>query len=306
MRWTERLRAQRWLAPVLGTAVGLAYGLVSQQMDFETMKNPQAWQIADDIVSVILPTIAGALAGIIYNYMHWQRRINRTLSGQNLRAQRHLLTQMLSSHVLHEIRNPLHNLAAAVEDVYPQLPTSKAEILERNLARLQTVAEQLGQWTVLDDEIHLRDPVLLGGWLNNLISDKFRLLLDRGGIQLESHVKHVVVEMHPLLLEQCFIALLNNAIEAIGRGAGAGTIALWAGIEPTRPGYVEVRIRNAGAHYPDTVLATQGRGPVTSPHGPGLGLVLVQKSLELVGGELALANADGHAQTTLRIPGHPA
>jgi len=290
----------------VGTVVGLTYGFISQQMDFETMKNPEAWQLADDIVSIILPTVVGTLAGLMYNYVHWQRRINRILSTQNSRAQRHLLTQTLSSHLLHEIRNPLHNLAAVLEDIHPHLPSVQSNAIERNLSRLHTVTEQLGRWTLLDDELNLREPVTLGPWFHDFVGDKVRGSLDRVNISFALRVGRVVVEMHQFLLEQCFTALLNNAIEAIERGAATRTITLVAEMSPTRHGYVEIQISNTGARYPETVLTTQGRGLVTSPHGPGLGLVLIHKSLELVGGELALANVAGQACTTLWIPGHPA
>ena len=306
MSLVDRWRSWQWQAPILGLVIGLTYGLGSQQLDFETMKNPEAWQLADDIVSVILPTIVGALAGLVYNYVHWQRRINRMLSTQNSRVQRHLLTQTLSSHLLHEIRNPLHNLTAVLEDSRPHLPSAQSEVIERNLGRLRTVTEQLGRWTLLDDDLNLREPVALGPWINDFVNDKVRVSLNRAGVGFEPHVDRVIVEMHPLLLEQCFVALLNNAMEALERGTGTRAITLTANMSATRRGYVEVKLRNTGILYPETALATQGQGFVASPHGPGLGLVLVHRSLELVGGDLALANVAGQACTTLWIPGHQA
>ncbi len=310
MRWINRETARafwkRWRALVIGGTLGLTYGVVSQQVDFEAAHAPKTFIWISDAVSVLLEGVLGALAGLAFNHIRSQARINRTLSTENANLQRHLLTQTLSAHILHEIRNPLHNVTAVLESGLQHLTPEDIAILERNLSRLQTFTNQLSRWSASDDELDLREPVLLSAWLEEFIADKVQPRLRQMNITLERQADSLVVHMHPMLLEQCFTPLINNALEAVLHEDGTRTIQLMARSSPDRPGSLEVHIRNTGNCYPEAVLLAQGKEPVESQHGLGLGLVLVHNSLALVGGSLHLSNTGGRADATLWIPGRPA
>lgn len=73
--------------------------------------------------------------------------------------------------------------------------------------------------------------------------------------------------------------------------------------EPSRErqGYVEIEIRNTGTPYPETVLTAQAAQPLSDSVGPGLGLLLVRRTLEQVSGSLLLANAAEEARTVVWI-----
>ena len=293
----------QWRAPTIGMAVGLAYGIAEHTLDWEALQAPKAFLWLDEVVFFCLPVILGALAGLLFNHVRWQARINRMLSTDHATSQRHVLTHMLSSHLLHEIRNPLHNLGAVIEHWQKHLPPDEASILHRNVNRLQLLTNQLSRWTSLDDAVDLQEPVAFHQWLEEFIADKVWSQLSHANIAFEPRIDSIVVRMHPLLLEQCFMTLFNNAIEAVLRGDGVRAISCAATRSLDRPGYVTIRIQNTGAVYPATVLATQGREPIESQHGVGLGLVLVRRSLEHIGGMLGLANDQGRATATLWIPG---
>ena len=225
---------------------------------------------------------------------------------ENVKLQRHLLTQTLSAHILHEIRTPLHNLAAVLEDRELRLTPEDVSTLQRNLSRLQTVTAQLSRWTTYDDDLDLRAPVLFDPWLSEFVLNKVQPQMQDMNIHFKQRIDPVVLQMHPLLLEQCLVPLFHNALEAVSRGNGLRSICFTATSGSDQEGYVEVQIRNDGELYPDIVLATQGKEPIDSQHGLGLGLVLTRRSLELVGGTLQLSNKDGQAHATLWIPGHKA
>jgi C4-dicarboxylate-specific signal transduction histidine kinase len=70
-----------------------------------------------------------------------------------------------------------------------------------------------------------------------------------------------------------------------------------------RENMVEAELRNSGARYPEAVLSVQANEPIHSTSGLGLGLVLVRRALEQVGGTIRLANQEDQACTTLWIPG---
>jgi len=285
--------------------VGLVYGGVTSVVDLAVLKAPRLFFILDNILTILLPMVLGTLAGIVFNYIHRQTRTNQTLSTQNAKLQGELLTHLLGSHVLHEIRNPLHNLTAVLEGWQQHVPPEELSIVQRNLLRLQVVTNQLSHWSSLKDAIDLRQPVPLRPWFDEFLTDKVRPQLHEMNIHLEDTFEPVLVAMHPLLLEQCFVALLNNALEAV-TGHEIRIIRLSVKPSRERQGYAEIEIRNTGALYPEAVLTAQAAQPLSDYAGPGLGLLLVRRTLEQVGGSLLLANVGGEARTVIWIPEHAA
>lgn len=101
-----RVRLRTWRAPVIGLAAGLVYGGVTSVVDLEALKAPRLFFTLDSVLTILLPAVLGVLAGVVFNYLHRQARTNQVLSTQNTKLQGELLTHLLSSHILHEIRNP--------------------------------------------------------------------------------------------------------------------------------------------------------------------------------------------------------
>ena len=283
-------------------AIGLAYGILEHFVDLETIQSPKIFLVLDDLVVFCLPVALGALAGLVYNYMHRQGRINRALSTDSAKRRHDVLTQLLGSHLLHEIGNPLHNLTVGIERWQHHMPAEQTAMLQRNIDRLQAVTRQLRNWHTLDDTIDLHEPVPLRPWLQEFVHDKVRSELNRADVACELDLDALSVRMHSVLLEQCFVTVFNNALTAVMSEPSDRAIRIAAHAGADRPGFARVTLRNTGALFPSDVLSKQGREPVHSQQGLGLGLVLVQRTLEHVGGALQLANDDGWAVTTLWIP----
>ncbi len=296
-----RLRA--WQAPAVGLAIGLIYGGVTSVIDLEELKAPMFFFILDNIMTVLLPMILGLLAGIVFNYIRRQARTNRILSTQNAELQGEMLTHLLGSHILHEIRNPLHNLTAVFEEWQQRVPPEESSIVQRNILRLKVVTDQLRRWSILGATLDLRQPIPLSSWLDEFLTDKVRPQLRQAAIHLEEAIEPVIVEMHPLLLEQCFVALFNNAFAAV-TDHEPRVIHLSVRLSRQNRGFVEVEIRNTGAPYPEAVLAAQAAQPLNEQIGPGLGLLLVRRTIEKVNGSLQLSNYQNGARTVISIPGY--
>ncbi len=294
---------RRWRAPVVGVILGLIYGIIEHTLDLDALQAPKIVVLIDDFVVFCLPMILGVLAGLVFNYVRRQQHINRVLSTENTRLEREVFAQLLSSHLLHEIRNPLHNLQAALARWQQQLAPEQAALLERNMERLEAAIKHLTHWNVLSEEINVRETVLLRRWLGEFVQDKVRPQLHAAQIHYEQGVADVEVRMHPVFLEQCFVTLFNNALDAVADGPSPRVIRVSAGPSAQLPDTVEVRFSNTGAPYSKEVLAKQGREPVESRRGMGVGLMLIRRTLEQVGGTLLLVNEHGRATTTLRIPG---
>ncbi len=294
---------REWRAPIIGVLIGLVYGSLASVIDLEAMKAPRLLLILDGIWEILIPMMLGGLSGMAFNDVRRHARTNRILSTQNAKLQGELITHLLGSHILHEVRNPLHNLTAVLEEWQQRVPPEEASMIQRNLLRLQAVTTQLSRWSSLRDAIDPRQAIAIGAWLEEFLSDKVRPQLHEAAIKLEEELAPVIVEMHPLLLEQCFVALFNNAFEAVA-GHDLRVIRLSTKPSQRRHGYVEIEIRNTGTPFPEAVLTAQQTQPVSDHGGSGLGLLLVRKTLEQVGGALLLENVQGEARTLLWIPGH--
>lgn len=307
IRWkpaTFSLRWMTWLAPWVGASLGFLYGLVDREVILESLGAPAPFRQLDRLLEFTLPAILGLLAGLLINHARRQRLVNRLLSAENAQFQRHLLTQTLGSHILHEIRNPLHNVGAVVEGWYAHLPPEEVATLQRNIEHLQAIIKQLSRWGALDDALDLREFTSFSSWFDEFERTRIRSQLQQEGVTLGKRLQPVTVAQHPLLLEQCLLSLFNNALEAIRRGTPSHrSILISASLDPEQPGFVEIRLSNTGELYPKETLAKQGGEPIESGHGLGLGLVLAQRTLAQVGGTLRLANEQGRATATLRIPG---
>lgn len=296
-------QTKSWLAPIIGGALGLTYGLVNYFLDLEAMNAPRLFSWLLEVVTILIPLMFGILIGISFNHARRQIRMNQILSTQNAKLQRNLLTYTLSSHILHEMRNPLHNLAAVVEKWRGQFSTEEAAIVDRNLSRLRLVTNQLSRWNALEDGIDLKERTSLPFWFHEFLADKVRPQFHENRIRFEERLEPVAVFMHPLMLEQCFIPLFNNAIEAVRQSETDRSIRLSIAKDSSRAGWVKVEIVNSGGGYPAEVLETQAQEPVKSQSGLGLGLVLIRRALEQVDGSLVLSNDHGHAVTSVWIPG---
>ena len=299
LNWFQR----PWRTPLIGLACGLIYGLAEHAVDLESLPAPEAFMVLDDAIVLWLPALLGLLAGFVINAMRRQERFNQELSTENTKLQRDVYAQLLSSHLLHEIRNPLHNLSAGIERWREQLNAEQVSFLSRNLERLESAMRQLTRWDVVREQLDTQQIVALRRWLDQFISDKVRPQLLTDHIPLDMDLDDVIVRIPPVFLELCFVTLFNNALEAASAGTAPRGLRLTARTRRDLPDMVEICLSNSGQPFSDKVLAAQGAQLVESSHGAGLGLVLVRRTLEQVGGTFVLANEAGWATVTLQIPG---
>lgn len=301
------LRKRRWWVwPLLGGAMGLLYGVVDWViLDQQGGQTPELLKLSEELIDVILPVLVGLAGGFGVNFLLHQTRVNTQLSLDNAQLQRHVLTSTLISQLLHDIRNPIHNLAAAIEDGSCQLPEEDRQIVRRNLERLEAIVAQYSRWGALQETLDPAEPVALQPWLQAFVREKIRPLLRSVNAQCLLQVDPFHVSIHPILLEQIFVTMCANAYEAMARAEGPQQLSITARQSPEHPTCILLRLANTGSAFPPEVLAGQGRKPVASRQGLGLGLVLARKMLEQVGGDLRLSNEAGEAVVTIALPGQP-
>ncbi len=259
------------------------------------------------VIDFILPVLFGVLVGIGIDILKRQGNLNKQLSFRNAHLQRNLLVSTLISQFLHEIRNPMHNLSAALEDGVNGMGVDQAETVQRALLRFDEVALRYKNWESSVDKIDPRETVFLKPWLENFVRDHLNGDLKGLGIIYEQRIEPLLVRFHPILLEQAFISVVANAFEALEEQPSERRLQILSHLTaPSGERNVELRILNSGGVFPEEVLKTQARAPVSSRQGTGFGLLLTRRVLEQAKGDLRLENIGGMACVTLILAGERA
>lgn len=295
----------QWLPPILGTIGGIIYIFIDERFTkgWFGITAPSLVAFIHDLIDFAFPLLFGASIGLAINAAKKHKALSQKLSLQNAKLQRDLLVNTLTSLFLHEIRNPIHNIAAALGDSRAALPEIISERVQRNLKRLTQTTEQYRKWGSHFESIDPKEKTELRTWLKEFIENKARAKLRELRIGYVQNVPALKIYMHPVLLEQSFTTLFSNACEALAKEKGDRKLQLTAHLQANDHQKIEIKIMNNGTGFPMNVLETQGRAPIESKNGWGLGLALLRKALEQVEGEIFLSNTDNGAEVTLVIPG---
>jgi len=294
-------------APLLGGLIGVLYSILDEETvkQWLGVKTPGIVVFYHNVLDWFLPVILGILIGLGINVMRKQVRLNKALSLQNVQFQRDLLVTTLISQFLHEIRNPIHNLSAALEEGQSVLPPEQNQIIQRNLERFEEISSQYKGWDSIFNHIDPRESFLLQPWLEVFIADKIQAKFREINVHFSQEIEAVKIKMHPILLEQSLVTLFSNAFEELSRMQGPRGLRLsvhWLSTDKK----IELKIANTSRGFSAEVLREQGRRPVASRNGTGLGLLLLRKIVEQVEGEMILANKQERAEIRLLIPGEKA
>lgn len=294
-----------WAAPIIGGVIGLLYWYVDEEAieDLFGLSPPRFLIRVHGFLDFIIPVALGVLIGFGIHLLQRASQLNQELSIQNARSQRDLLVGTLISEFLHEIRNPIHNLTAVLEDVRPTLERERGEIVDRNLRRIEQVTAQYKNWGSLFDEMNPREPVEFRTWLEHFIENSVWIRLRELDIECELTIERIKIFMHPILLEQCFISLFSNAFDALKESKPPKRIFISAHLPRVDSSKIELKFSNAGSFFPEEVLKEQGHKPMQSRSGMGVGLLLLRNMVENVDGKMILKNHEGCAEVTLVLPG---
>lgn len=306
----RRRPSSPWPYALTGSLCGLLYAGMSLVLDsgvLDSGRHHRAVLYVHEFVDTVLPVALGLTAGLGYHYFRRQRLLNVRLSSRNDRLKQDLLFHTLISQILHEIQNPVHNLSAALDQDGSRLDPVQRDMLRRNLDKLKELKGRYGRVAPLLESLDPEETVRWDEWFDNFWEDKLALQVRSSGITFTRELTPASITMHPMLLEQVFQTLLSNCVEAIeSRPDGTPPVLRLYSVRDVLAGrpVLRVRLTNPGA-YPPEVLAAQGRRPVQSKSGLGLGLLLTRSILEQVGGDLALSNHGSDAVTEIILPGEP-
>jgi len=214
-----------------------------------------------------------------------------------------------ASSIAHEVRNPLSGIAAGIQYMSRQFgdtgpEAENVEFLLREVARLERIIQDLLRVT------HPQELVLAEASVEDVVERSLKslgtLLADKAlSLDLSVSGRLQSVEMDADQIQQVFINLIKNAVEATPEG-GKIKIAAANCDETDREscGGVEVTVVDSGpgiqASDSDRIFEPFF---TTKPGGTGLGLYITHEIVRRHGGELSVTSEPGKgAVFTVRLP----
>ena len=186
--------------------------------------------------------------------------------------------QKLMRVLSHEIRNSLTPVAALTQNLITKTTSEREQqALELIGERCQHLQDFVSRYAELHKPLHLQPQWLAGSQLFQRLAGLFTEQ------RLQVKGQHHTLFADPVLLQQVFINLIKNAIEA---GSLAGTIEV---IFSQDEQHDEIRIldRGQGIANPDNLFVPFYS---TKTQGQGIGLSLSRHIIEQMGGQLSLNN----------------
>lgn len=203
--------------------------------------------------------------------------------------------------VAHELRNPLAGILMSLNNL-------RRESKDPDLThRLDLMTDELERMTRLlnghlSQARHKPEP-LRPVCLNALVHDLITLLRYQtpDHIHLEADVQDTLEFRLPRdRIRQALLNLVLNSVEALGDSPGTVTISA-----RNEDGRLVLEVADDGPGFPAAMLRHQVRPFATArERGTGLGLAMVKRAVEDLGGRLELGNREPHgARVRLTIPG---
>jgi len=206
----------------------------------------------------------------------------------------------MSTYIAHEIRNPLFAIGGfanqLLRTVSEPAAREKIEIIIEESKRLDSILKSI---------LTFARPVEPGNGLtdlNKIVRDTMELM----GLACENqNIEPVLgltedlplIKADPELIKQCLINLVKNALEAMPEG---GILAVRTGMSQTQ---VILEVEDTGQG-----IAPEIRGKIFSPFfstkgkGSGLGLAMIKKIMDDLGGAVELASVPGEGtRVALRL-----
>jgi PAS domain S-box-containing protein len=265
-----------------------------------------------------------------YVWLEWQGRFSPGdrlvhLAGRDLAERRHLVAEVeraqqraerasraesgFLSRMSHELRTPLTSVIGFSElllrdDLESQQEVKAEQVLKAGRHLLALIDELLDISRVNGGTMTASaEPVQVNGLLNDALALAEPQAAERDlavRVDLEAS-RGVYVMADPQRLRQVILNLLSNAVK-YNRHGGEIAVSSESGAEPA----VRIRVRDTGSGLAEDQLARlfvpfdRLGAEQTSIEGTGLGLVLSQRLIELMGGRLT-AESEVGAGTTFTI-----
>lgn len=281
--------ARDWWYPAAGIGLGLLAAALYTRL------------AAVDTTGMVLGlgALAGACVGVAVVALRARKRLRQALATAEgfrqrlMSIERNQAMWVSLSAVLHDVRNPLHNLILLNEGLgvpgadIARVRTQMQEELERIHVRLRNVTRQVMEFSGECD----RRPVPL----NEILAEVKAMLAPlarQAGIELQVPAQiTTAVEADRKFLVQAVDHLALNSLQILAdRGRGRHN-RLAIAVAQEEGGHIDLLVEDNGPGLPDAVR-NKPFEPLTQsrPSGMGLGLAIAHALCKAAGGELSVAH----------------
>lgn len=214
----------------------------------------------------------------------------------------------------HEMRTPLNGVIGSLALVEKEGVSEETEELihsaERSAETLLTLIDDLLDLSRIEaGEVDLEETVFDPVELSTVVTEVFRPLADRKGIELTTEVNPTgaLIEADVGKIRQVLINLVGNALKFTQRGSVAISIDC-SGAAPDSQLTLEVRDTGIGITKVDQIVLfdrfKQADSSKSKSHGgAGLGLAICRQLAHIMNGSISVSSAPGVGSTfTLTVP----
>jgi signal transduction histidine kinase len=287
---------------------GTAPGRVAAVVELYKSPSRALANLSHDRWVIVLTSLGGGvlLYAVLFGIVHRASRQLQVLQEQLRLAERMAAIGQMSAAVAHGIRNPLASIRAVAQATADQVGEQRAIV--GALDTIVAEVDRLNRW--LQDLLCFARPFEARSAavdLSAVLDDALAVLADRivrGEVKV---IRHFAPDLPPVTadesqLSQAVLAVLENALDALGRGGSLTVETLMAG--RVAPRAARVIIQDSGEGMSRERLARIFEPFFTTKTaGTGLGLAIARKVIEGHGGNIRVDSEPGIGTTvTMTLP----
>ena len=291
------------LSGAIYTLGGVTLGLLGGYLAYHYRLAGAFFSVHQTVLPLLVaPALLGGAVGAIIAWWRARTRLAQALvTSEGFRqrlmsVERNQALWISLSAVLHDVRNPLHNIHLLVEHLeYPkanveQVRQQISEQLDRINVRVRRVVAQISEFS---GEI-CRRPISLASVLGE-VSEMVKPLARQSHVNLVvNQAEDTQVVADPKFLVQAIDHLILNSLHILTEQPAVGGRSLWVQVQRSEE-HIEMWIEDSGPGLPDEVRERLFEPLTTSrTRGMGLGLAIAHALASAAGAQLTL----GHTGAT--------
>ena len=203
----------------------------------------------------------------------------------------------------HDIRNPLQAIVSELYLARTAMAEAKGQYTSEVLESIDFIQEQADYISKivqdLQDYARPLKPELLEVNLSDILVNVFSTVAVPDKIKLKIHIKGTIkAKTDPTFMKRALTNLINNAIQAMPDG---GELTLAASKKEKS---ITITVGDTGVGIPEKVKPLIFKPLMTTKaKGQGLGLAVVKRLVEALGGQIAFESQEGKGTTfTIKLP----
>ncbi len=227
-------------------------------------------------------------------------QVQQIKTEKELKAEKLAILGEMSSHIIHDLRNPMSIIKNSIELINMKSKGELDEHIAERLLKMEHAISQMG--AIIDDVMNFArtQPLKLEeNYLSKSLQHSIEIIQIPKNIKITLPQNDILFEFDNKKLEIVFSNLITNAIQAIGDNQGEIIIRF----EEKTSGKIQIQVQDSGPGIPENILPKIFE-PLfsTKQRGTGLGLSSCKSIVEQHQGTISVEN--NPTVFTVMLPRH--